>query len=131
MKTDEDIIDDVLQHIKASGVMDSMKGKVYDTERETVAPEDVVVNMEYNRKGEVQEAYVSVDVFVPSIKVDDQWRRPRKRLRQLCRLWSDCLQLGGLNKDFRLTLDSQNVEREKDTREFKIYNRLLYQTLND
>lgn len=131
MKTDEDILDDVLLHIKESGLMELVNGKL-DTEREDKSlKEDVIVAIEANENGEKQEAFVSVDVFVSAIMVNNQWRRPRKRLKTLCKAFEERLALGGLGKDFRLTLDNQRVEKEQVTREYKIYNRLLYQTINE
>lgn len=133
MKSDILIKDDVYAFIKKSPLASAVTGKIC---KQGVRPkcsdkEDVVISVVANMNGQIQEAVVNVNIYVADdIKSDGQNQEPTIRLRHLCRIASETLEVGS-GEDFRFTLESQRVLAVEDTKEHVINNRLNYKQVNE
>lgn len=129
MKSDIDIKDDVYKVIHGSVLEKSVTGVLKRTKRPLNSEcEDIVISIRSNKLGTKQEAFVDVNIYVQDENVKGQDEEKSYRLRNLCQL---CMiffeKIHG--KDFRLSLDEQNVEDVRG--EHVINNKLLYQTINN
>lgn len=133
MKSDILIKDDVYAFIKKSPLAAAVTGKVC---KQGVRPkgsdkEDVVIAVIANLNGQIQEAAVNVNIYVKDdIKSDGQNQEATIRLRQLCEIASDTLEVGR-GEDFRFTLESQHVIEVPGIKEHVINNRLNYKQVNE
>lgn len=133
MKSDILIKDDVHAFIKKSPLAAAVTGKIC---KQGVRPkgsdkEDVVIAVIANLNGQIQEAAVNVNIYVADdIKSDGQNQEATIRLRQLCEIASDTLEVGR-GEDFRFTLESQHVIEVPGTKEHVIKNRLNYKQVNE
>ena len=133
MKSDILIKDDIYQFLKASSLASAVTGKICKT---GVRPkgsdkEDVVISVIANLNGQIQEAIVNVNIYVKDdIKSDGQNQEATIRLRELCSLAANLLEVGS-GEDFRFTLESQRVIAVEDAKVHVINNRLNYKQLNE
>lgn len=133
MKSDILIKDDVCAFIKKSPLAAAVTGKVC---KQGVRPkgsdkEDIVIAVIANLNGQIQEAAVNVNIYVADdIKRDGQSQEATIRLRQLCKIASDTLEVGR-GEDFRFALESQHVIEVPGTKEHVINNRLNYKQVNE
>lgn len=133
MKSDILIKDDVYALIKNSPLASAVTGKIC---KQGVRPkgsdkEDVVISVIANLNGQIQESVVNVNIYVADdIKSDGQYQESTIRLRELCRIASETLEVGR-GEDFRFTLESQRVLAVEDTKEHVINNRLNYKQVNE
>lgn len=133
MKSDILIKDDVHSFIKKSPLASAVTGKVC---KQGIRPkgsdkEDVVISVIANQNGQIQEAVVNVNIYVKDdIKADGQNQEATIRLRELCEIASDTLEVGR-GEDFRFTLESQHVIEVEATKEHVINNRLNYKQVNE
>lgn len=133
MKSDILIKDDVYTLIKNSPLASAVTGKIC---KQGVRPkgsdkEDVVISVIANLNGQIQESVVNVNIYVADdIKSDGQYQESTIRLRELCRIASETLEVGR-GEDFRFTLESQRVLAVEDTKEHVINNRLNYKQVNE
>ena len=133
MKSDIFIKDDVYALINNSPLASTVTGKIC---KQGVRPkgsdkEDVVIAVVANLNGQIQEAVVNVNIYVADdIKSDGQNQEATIRLRELCRIASETLEVGS-GEDFRFTLESQRVIEVADTKEHVINNRIIYKNINE
>ena len=133
MKSDILIKDDVYAFIKKSPLAAAVTGKV---RKQGVRPkgsdlEDVVISVVANENGQIQEAVVNVNIYVKDdIKSDGQNQEATIRLRELCKIASDTLEVGR-GEDFRFTLESQRVLAVDEVNVHVINNRLNYKQVNE
>lgn len=133
MKSDIDIKDDLFQFIKKSPLALAVTGKTCKT---GVRPkdsdkEDVVISVIANLNGQIQEAVVNVNIYVADdIKSDGQSQEATIRLRELCKVASETLEVGH-GETYRFTLESQRVLAVDDAKVHVINNRLIYKQLNE
>lgn len=133
MKSDILIKDDIYAHIKNSPLASDVTGKIC---KQGVRPkgsdkEDVVIAVVANLNGQIQESVVNVNIYVADdIKSDGQNQEATIRLRELCRIASETLEVGR-GEDFRFTLESQRVIEVQGTKEHVINNRLNYKQVNE
>lgn len=133
MKSDIFIKDDVYALIKNSPLASTVTGKIC---KQGVRPkgsdkEDVVIAVVANLNGQIQEAVLNVNIYVADdIKSDGQNQEATIRLRELCRIASETLEVGS-GEDFRFTLESQRVIEVADTKEHVINNRIIYKHINE
>lgn len=131
MKTDVDIKDDIYKYLKSTTLVSEVSGKLSKTKRpEGSILEDVVISILANENGQVQEAYVNVNIYVSDLFRDNQYEENTSRLRKLCTLSESLLKVVRGN-DYRVTLDSQRVLEVNGKNEHCINNKLLYQQYND
>lgn len=133
MKSDIRIKDDIYKFIRGTALPNAVTGEICKT---GVRPkgsdkEDIVISVIANMNGQIQEAVVSVNIYVADdIKSDGQNQEATIRLRELATIASEVLEVGG-GDDFRFTLESQRVLASEETREHVINNRINYQNNNE
>lgn len=133
MKSDILIKDDVYELIKKSPLASAVTGKIC---KQGVRPkgsdkEDVVISVIANLNGQIQEAVVNVNIYVADdIKSDGQNQEATIRLRELCQIASDILEVGS-GEDFRFSLESQHVLAVEDAKVHVINNRIIYKQINE
>jgi hypothetical protein len=132
MKSDILIKDDLYKFINASRIKTAITGKIC---KQGVRPkgstlEDVVISVIANVNGQIQEAAVNVNIYVADdIKADGQNQETTIRLRELCQIASEELEVGH-GDGYRFTLESQQVLAVDETKEHVINNRLVYRQIN-
>lgn len=131
MKSDIEIKDDVYKVIKGSALEKSITGKLSKTIRPADSDkEDIVISVLDNGKGQIQEAYVNVNIYVPDNLRDGQSEENSVRLRQLCKLAAELIEVQR-GEDYRFTLDKQRVMEVNGKNEHFINNRLLFKQINE
>ena len=127
MKTDIDIKDDIYQYIKGSELYNAVSGKVDKTNRPTNSTkEDIIISIEENMNDGIQSALVSVNIYVADLLRDNQYIENTIRLRELCTLAKELLEVGHVD-DARFYLQSQRVnEVNGSDNEHYIENKLIY-----
>ena len=131
MKTDIDIKDEMYKHIKGSALAKEVNGQL----RKTLRPansnkEDIVISMLSNVNGQIQEAYINVNVYVPDVLRDNQAEANTPRLRPLSKLSHDVLKVG-YGASYRFVLESQRVLEVEGRDEHLINNRIIYKQCNE
>lgn len=132
MKSDILIKDDIYNFIKGAGLHLSVNGKLCkEGERpKNSLKEDIVISVISNENGQIQPAIINVNIYVQdNQKSDGQFIENTIRLRELCSLASNTLEVGS-GDDFRFTLSSQRVIKV-DTNEHVINNKLVYKQINE
>ena len=131
MKSDIEIKDDIYQIIKGSTLEKAVTGKLKKTRRPANSnKEDIVISILENGSGQVQEAFVNVNIYVSDDVRDGQAEENSSRLRQLCKLATELLEVQR-GEDYRFTLDKQRVMEVNGKNEHFINNKLLYKQVND
>ena len=126
MKTDIDIKDDIYQFIKASGLADAVTGKIDKTLRPTGSTkEDIIISVDENMNDDIQSALVSVNIYVADLLRNNQYIENTIRLRELCQLAKQTLEVGHIN-EARFYLQSQRVKPVNGSEEHYIENKLIY-----
>ena len=130
MKTEEEIIDDVKRYLEGSVLANEISGIITDLDRpKNSKNEDVIVKLLSCDFGQIQQAYLNVNIYVPDIEKDGQMVKNKPRLRKLERLSADILERhhGGY---FYFSTESQHVEDVDNINCHMINNRVLYKFNN-
>lgn len=135
MKTDIDIKDDVYLWLKDSALVKELSGKLCKALRPAASTaEDCVISVLANEGGQVQSAYINVNIYVAdqlrTYATEKQYEENTIRLRKLCQLASEALERH-VGDDYRWELESQRVIAVDGRDEHCINNRLLYRHCND
>ena len=131
MKSDIEIKDDIYQIIKGSTLEKAVTGKLKKTRRPANSnKEDIVISILENGSGQVQEAFVNVNIYVSDDVRDGQAEENSSRLRQLCKLATELLEVQR-GEYYRFTLDKQRVMEVNGKNEHFINNKLLYKQVNE
>ena len=131
MKSDIEIKDDIYQIIKGSALEKAVTGKLKKTRRPANSnKEDIVISILENGSGQVQEAFVNVNIYVSDDVRDGQAEENSSRLRQLCKLATELLEVQR-REDYRFTLDKQSVMEVNGKNGHFINNKLLYKQVNE
>lgn len=131
MKSDIDIKDDIFMLLKGSRLEYEVNGKLSKTKRPAGSSnEDIVISVLANQNGDIQEAFVNVNIYVKDVVRNNQNEEDTIRLRELCNLAKSILKIGR-GDDFRFTLDSQRVFEVEGKKEHFINNKLLYRQCNE
>lgn len=131
MKTDIDVKDDIYLFIKGSTLDYEITGKLSKTLRPAGSDlEDIVISVLANQNGQIQEAFVNVNIYVKDLKRNNQYEENTIRLRKLANLAKSLLEVGRGN-DYRFILDSQRVFQVEGKNEHFINNKLLYRQCNE
>lgn len=131
MKSDIDIKDDVYKVIELSPLVGEVNGTLKKRKRSLGSDrEDIVLSVVGNTNGQIQEAFVNVNVYVKDLLEDGQYQEDSSRLRHLCKVFSEFLEkYHGDTFDF--WLESQQVFQVNGKDEHVINNRLLYKQNNE
>ena len=131
MKSDGKIKTIVFGVIKGSALEAAVSGKLSKRGRPAGSDlEDIVVSVLDNGSGQMQEAFVNVNIYVPDIQDNTQAHVINDvRVDALCELAIELLNVynGG---SFRFTIDKQRVFKVDGKNEHFINNRLLFRTVN-
>lgn len=131
MKSDIDIKDDIYTFIKGSELEKAVNGKLSKTVRPANSnSEDIVISVLSNQNAQIQEAFVNVNIYVSDLNRDKQNEENTIRLRELCNLSKELLEVGR-GGEFRFILDSQRVMQVVGKEEHIINNKLLYRQCNE
>lgn len=131
MKSDIEIKDDIYKLIKGSALEKAITGKLKKTRRPKDSNlEDIVISMLDNENGQMQEAFVNVNIYVPDDMRDGQAEEKTIRLRELCKIAYNLLEVGR-GESYRFTLAKQRVLEVNGKNEHFINNKLLYKQVNE
>lgn len=131
MKSDIEIKDDVYKIIKSSALEQSITGKLSKTRRPNNSnKEDIVISVLASDAGEIQEAFVNVNIYVADNSRDNQAEENTIRCRELCNIAKTLFKVQR-SSEYRITLNSQRVLEVEGKDEHVINNRLLYKHLNE
>lgn len=132
MKSDIDIKDDIYNHIKGSALERAVTGKLCKSSKRPNGSdkEDIVISILDNGSGQIQEAFVNVNIYVQDNIRDEQAEVNDSRCRELCRIAIDVLEVV-YGPGFRFTLDKQRVMPVNGKNEHFINNKLLYKQVNE
>lgn len=139
MKTTLDLVDITWKHINASPLKEAISGGVYKFKRPTNSEaEDVVINSLPITNGQLQQAVVNVNVFVPN-KVQsiggyqDDEQPDTKRLKLLAELaTSDLVDVWEPEDSYGVNYDvqQQTVIQDDDSKQYYINIRLQFYSVN-
>lgn len=132
MKSDIEIKTDVFDHIYGSELRTAVTGSLRKTGKRphNSDKEDIVISVLSNTNGQIQNATVNVNIYVPALIVDDQPEEDTIRLKTLCDTSSSVL--GRFyGKDFIAELRSQHVYEVESARSYVINNRIEYKQSNE
>lgn len=131
MRSDIDIKDDIYNHIKDSALERAVTGKLKKTKRPNGSDkEDIVISILDNGSGQIQEAFVNVNIYVKDNIRDGQAEVNDPRCRELCKVAIEVLGVGR-GSGFRFTLEKQRVMPVNGKNEHFINNKLLYKQVNE
>lgn len=131
IKSDIEIKDDIYKFIKGSALEKAVTGKLKKTRRPKDSNlEDIVISILDNGTGQMQEAFVNVNIYVPDDMRDGQAEEKTIRLRELCKIAYNLLEVGR-GDSYRFTLDKQRVMEVNGKNEHFINNKLLYRQCNE
>ena len=131
IKSDIEIKDDIHAFIKGTTLEKNVSGKLSKTKRpENSDKEDIVISILENNTGQMQDAFVFVNIYFPDNNRNNQYEEDSIRLRKLCKMSYELLEVGH-GKGFRFTLDKQRVLEVNGKNEHVISNKLLYKQNNE
>lgn len=132
MKSDIEIKDDIFKHIKGSALEKAVTGKLCKSSKRpsNSSKEDIVISILDNGSGQMQEAFVNVNIYVKDNIRDGEAEVNDSRCRELCRIAVQVLETGR-GESYRFTLDKQRVLEVNGKNEHLINNKLFYQVNNE
>ena len=132
MKSDIEIKDDIFKHIKGSALEKAVTGKLCKSSKRpsNSRKEDIVISILDNGSGQMQEAFVNVNIYVKDNIRDGEAEVNDSRCRELCRIAVQVLETGR-GESYRFTLDKQRVLEVNGKNEHLINNKLFYQVNNE
>lgn len=135
MKTESEIKDDIYAHIKGSELATAITGTVYKRVRDKGSnKEDIAITILGKiPMSQQQDVAINVNIYVPEKLQNGQYAANEPRERILQKLAEEILKVGGIGKDFRFTLESQETFEVLDSQchERCINNRLTYNFYNE
>lgn len=133
MKSDIEIKDAIYNIIKGSALEKAVTGKLSKTKRSVNSDkEDIVISMLDNGSGQMQEAFVNVNIYVADNTRDGQAEENTIRLRELCKMSAELL-FNCRGNGFRVDPkgSKQRVLEVNGKDEHFINNKLLIQISNE
>lgn len=130
MKTDIEIKDEIYAYLKDSELMQRLDGVLKKTKRPAGSRrEDVNISVLANQNGQIQEAIVYINIYIPDLEDEQQTEENTPRLREICRLSADLLEVVKYS-NVRMNLESQHVYEAETGGEHVISHRMLYKVKN-
>lgn len=129
MKSAIQIEDDVFGYLKTTSLKTSINGVIRNGR--PIPPdstkEDVWIKCLAVESGQIQEAIVIVNVYIPDAydKTEGQYIIDRKRVRTLASLCNTLLEYKSI-RDYHFELQTQTIEKIQEANKHYITNRLLY-----
>ena len=133
MKSDIEIKDAIYEVITGSSLEKAVTGKLKKTKRPTSSDkEDIVISILDNGSGQMQKAFVNVNIYVPDYIRDGQAEENTIRLRELCKMSYELL-FNCRGDGFRVDSkgSNQRVLEVSGKDEHFINNKLLIQISNE
>lgn len=133
MKSDIEIKDAIYSIIKGSALEKTVTGKLKKTRRPANSDkEDIIISMLDNGGGQIQEAFVNVNIYVADDIRDGQAEEKSTRLRELCKMSYELL-FNCRGNGFRVDSSGskQRVLEVNGKDEHFINNKLLIQISNE
>ena len=133
MKSDIEIKDAIYVVIKGSSLEKAVTGRLKKTKRPTSSDkEDIVISILDNGSGQMQKAFVNVNIYVPDYIRDGQAEENTIRLRELCKMSYELL-FNCRGDGFRVDSkgSKQRVLEVSGKDEHFINNKLLIQISNE
>jgi len=132
MKSDGTIKTNVFAVIKGSALEAAVSGKLSKRGRPAGSNlEDIVVSVLDNGSGQIQEAFVNVNIYIPDIQDNTKaFVINDIRVDELSELAIQLLKVHNAGS-FRFSIDKQRVMKVEGKNEHLINNRLLYRTVNE
>ena len=133
MKSDIEIKDAIYSIIKSSALEKAVTGRLSKTKRPANSDkEDIVVSMLDNSSGQIQEAFVNVNIYVTDNTRGTQAEENTIRLRELCKISYELL-FNCRGEGFRVDSkgSKQRVLEVNGKDEHFINNKLLIQISNE
>ncbi len=131
MKTDVEIRQDVFAYVKASAIKNAITGEVRIIPRSAKSKvEDCIISVQDNDNGQIQDAFVNVNVYVPNMTSGGESveNLPRtKTLAEICSCVLKDVYLG----TYRFFLAKQRILPVQGKDECVINNRLRYKFNNE
>lgn len=135
MKTESEIKDDIISHIKSTQLATEVTGQVLKRLRpKNSDKEDVIITvLGAIPMDQQQEVPVNVNIYVRERLQDGQYAPDEPRERKLQKIAEQSLKVGGIGKSYGFTLVSQQTFEvdESDKHERCINNRILYTYYNE
>ena len=128
MKSDIEIKDDIYKHIKGS----LLNGKLCKASKRpsNSDSEDIVISILENGSGQIQEAFVNVNIYVKDNIRNGEAEMNDARCRELCKVAIQVLETGH-GESYRFTLNKQREHEVNGKNEHFINNKLLYSFNNE
>ena len=131
MISDIDIKDEFYRILKNSSLTKKVNGILSKTLRPSGSDaEDIVISILANGSGDIQEAYVNINIYVKDLVRGNQSEENTIRLRELSNLAIDILE-SGFGKNYRFTLESQRIMQVPGKSEHFINNKVLIKFSNE
>lgn len=134
MKTDIDIKTDIYRVLKSSKLASAVNGEIFRSGRpDGRNAEDVVIQIPDNMNGQIQELFVTVNIYVPNIydNTNDLYVEDESRENELAKMIVPIFDNVSFENGFRTELDKQVILPENTIHQHFIYNRILYQFCNE
>ena len=131
-KSDIEIKDDIYKHIKGSLLEKVVNGKLCKASKRPSNSdrEDIVISILENGSGQIQEAFVNVNIYVKDNIRNGEAEMNDARCRELCKVAIQVLETGH-GESYRFTLNKQRVLEVNGKNEHFINNKLLYSFNNE
>ncbi len=135
MKSDIDIKQDMYLYLMASDIKDAIGGEISYTGRDgKAATEDCIISVLDNEYGQIQDAYVNVNIYVQNINSDGRSVENVPRLKELCSLCERVLGTPMSSRfvgSLRFYIEKQLILPVNGKNEHVINNKVRYKQSND
>lgn len=133
MKTPDEITTDIYRYIKQSTLASVVTGKIINGKDRTPnsTKEDVTVKVLANNLGQVQGAYINVNIYVPDTLRKGQYEKDDVRTPLLERTAMNVFQNPFHLDGARVVIDTQMTNPSPDGKEHIITNKLKYHIVNE
>lgn len=131
MISDIDIKDIIYKRLKNSSLVKEVNGVLSKTKRPKGSnDEDIVISILANVSGQIQESFVNVNIYVKDLVRNNQAEENTIRLRKLCILAFENLEVG-FGENYRFSLEEQRVMEVPGKDEHFINNKILFKFSNE
>ena len=133
MKTPDEITTDIFRYVKQSALASAVTGKIINGKDRTPdsTKEDVTVKILANNLGQLQGAYINVNIYVADTQRGGQYQKDDVRVPLLERTALDVFEKPFHLNGARVVIDSQTTFPSQNGKEHIINNKLLYHIVNE
>jgi len=134
MKDDVDIRQDIYLFLMDSAIKEAIGGEISYTGRGNANTEDCIISVLDNEFGQIQDAYVNVNIYVQNINSDGRSVENVPRLKELCSLCERVLGTPMSSRfvgSLRFYIEKQLILPVNGKNEHVINNKVRYKQSND